>query len=344
MQSKIQRLTSLPKHKYGRRRKIAQPSVADYLTEFLKSIRSGMRLHNGFPYSSGTIEVWESFRRLYNIFDSEGILRWIDLDREAVDRFRLFLTKRTLMPTTINKYMICFRALAGYAYTDGIHTNHNALGIFDRRVVQENEKRAEIYLTNEEIKALSEMVLTGREDLVRDIFLIGCYTCQRVSDYSRLSPQNFTRTPRGTEIIEIYQKKTGKPVKIPILTPDLKRICLKYDYNFPRITTVELNRTIKKVLSRLADAHPSLNLLVATHSANTHECIIEEKMQPRWQLVSSHTARRSGLTNLYLSGRLTIMQLMHISGHTTFRNFKQYIRLSTDEIADEIAAAYLKES
>ena len=46
-----------------------------------------------------------------------------------------------------------------------------------------------------------------------------------------------------------------------------------------------------------------------------------------WETVSSHTARRSFCTNLYLDGFPTI-DIMKISGHRTEKSFMKYIRVS----------------
>ena len=54
--------------------------------------------------------------------------------------------------------------------------------------------------------------------------------------------------------------------------------------------------------------------------------------------VTTHTARRSGITNMYLSHKFTIVQMMHVSGHKTQKTFMDYIKLSSEEIADEIDA------
>ena len=59
---------------------------------------------------------------------------------------------------------------------------------------------------------------------------------------------------------------------------------------------------------------------------------------PRYDCVTTHTARRSGITNMYLSHKFTIVQMMHVSGHKTQKTFLDYIKLSSDEIADEIDA------
>ena len=42
---------------------------------------------------------------------------------------------------------------------------------------------------------------------------------------------------------------------------------------------------------------------------------------------------------MYLSHRYTILQMMHISGHKTQKTFMDYIKLSSEEIADEMKLA-----
>lgn len=59
---------------------------------------------------------------------------------------------------------------------------------------------------------------------------------------------------------------------------------------------------------------------------------------PRYNCVTTHIARRSGITNMYLTHKYTILQMMHVSGHKTQKTFMDYIKLSSDEIADEIDA------
>ena len=54
-------------------------------------------------------------------------------------------------------------------------------------------------------------------------------------------------------------------------------------------------------------------------------------------MISTHTARRSCITNLYLSNRFSISQLMSISGHKSERAFNEYICCSSEEMADMIA-------
>ena len=53
--------------------------------------------------------------------------------------------------------------------------------------------------------------------------------------------------------------------------------------------------------------------------------------------ISTHTARRSGITNMYLSGKYTIPEMMSVSGHKDQRTLLDYVKLSMDELAEVIA-------
>ena len=113
---------------------------------------------------------------------------------------------------------------------------------------------------------------------------------------------------------------------------------------------VILNRYIKEILKDLSVRVPSLAKQVPTKLTMKQKkqeeegrLVVErngkgEVMMPRYNCVTTHTARRSGITNMYLSHKYTILQMMHVSGHKTQKTFMDYIKLSSDEIADEIGA------
>lgn len=182
------------------------------------------------------------------------------------------------------------------------------------------------------------MELTGLKDQVRDIFLIGCYTCQRVSDNNNIQPEDFTTTAKGTPIIRLIQQKTRNEVKIPIMNPNLKAICEKYNYNIPSVIDVLINRYIKEILEDLSETVPSLAVKVPTKQTMKQKnneawgkLTVErnakgEVVMPRYNFVTTHTARRSGITNMYLSHKYTIVQMMHVSGHKTQKTFMDYIK------------------
>lgn len=324
--------------------------IWNYLSQFCADIKSGKRLNGNDRYSAGTVKSWHSFMRLYDSFDRKHQYTWDMVNREFAAKFLAFMEKHDYMVTAQNKYLVTLRALIGYAYTDGIHSNDRAMQCFSKKKIDEKDKAAEIYLTSAELQALYEMPLIGLREQVRDIFLVGCYTCQRVSDYTNISPDSFTTTAKGTPVIRLVQQKTHTEVKIPIMNPNLQAICEKYNYNLPSVVDVILNRYIKEILKDLSATVPSLAAKVLTKltmkqkkQVENGKLVVEhnakgETVMPRYNCVTSHTARRSGITNMYLTHKYTILQMMHVSGHKTQKTFMDYIKLSSDEIADEIDA------
>lgn len=146
----------------------------------------------------------------------------------------------------------------------------------------------------------------------------------------------------------------------------LPPICEKYGYNIPKANEQVLNRYIKDILKDLSEQLPSLKEKVPTKlTMKQKEALRKEKKEPvtglplcldketdlngnvivpRYDCVTSHTARRTGITNMYLSHKYTILQMMHVSGHKTQKTFMDYIKLSSEEVADEIAAMSKKEN
>lgn len=320
-----------------------------FLENFLEGIKNG-RIKNGAEnYTPNTCKVWSNFLGILKRFIQIYPFTWKDINKALADHFVSFMEKNGYMITSINKYIICFKAMIQNAMDQELHNNLIALRAFSKKKIQETDKAKEIYLTKAELQALYEMPLEGLKDKVRDVFLVGCYTCQRFSDYARLEQENFTKTAKGTKVVRIVQEKTGNDVVIPILNDNLLHIAEKYGYDIPKVNDVILNRYIKQILKELSSTVPSLarkerTLLTMKEREKEKQGLVsferdnkENVIKPRYELVSSHTARRSGITNLYLSGNFDTYQMMSISGHRDEKTFYEYIKLSSDEVADSIA-------
>lgn len=325
-------------------------NVLNFMDYFLNGIKSGeIKADSSQSYAKNTCKVWSNFYGILYRFYKINKFTWTEINKALADRFVLFMENEGYMVKSINKYIICFRAMVGYAMEHGWHDNAKALTAFSKKKVQEEDKAKEIYLTSEELQALYEMPLDGLKGIVRDTFLIGCYTCQRFSDYSRIEKENFTTTSKGTKIVRLVQQKTKNSVDIPVLNDNLLRIAERYDYDIPRVNDVVLNRYIKEILKELSASVPSLAIMertVLTMKERAKEAKGETVFQrdrkgnvvkPRYDLVSSHTARRSGITNLYKTGLFDTVQMMSVSGHKDEGTFMEYIKLSSEEIADAIA-------
>ena len=56
----------------------------------------------------------------------------------------------------------------------------------------------------------------------------------------------------------------------------------------------------------------------------------------KYELVSTHTARRSGATNMYIAV-IPTLAIMKITGHKTEKAFLKYIKISEEENAEMLA-------
>ncbi|WP_044269574.1 site-specific integrase [Bacteroides timonensis] len=163
------------------------------------------------------------------------------------------------------------------------------------------------------------------KERIRDLFVVGCLTALRYSDYSTLTKDNF----QGDYLVK-RTKKTNVDVKIP-LHAYVKEIYAKYGGVIPcKLCIQYVNKYLKVIMKEIG-----LNDLV-TYSFTKGGKLITVTRK-KWELISSHTARRSAATNMYLTGRMTTLEIMRLTGHRTEQNFFRYIRLTNDDTARSIS-------
>lgn len=331
-------------------------NIKAFLIEYVDGINKGLvRSGNGEKYTPNSIKIWNQFKRVFLAFYDKRPFDWEDINQMLTDRFISYLEDDCgYMRSTNERYISIFKTIVRVAEKKGIHTNYVAKHTFHIPPVREQDKAKEVYLTKDELTAIYEMELHGLEEKVRDVFLIGCYTAQRFSDYSRIDQQCIGTTSQGNRVIRLSQVKTKAKVVIPILDPRLETLLEKYNFNVPNLSDVVFNRYIKEICHRLSMSVPSLAVKERT-KLNKKEILREEvarksgkeifeydeqgfPVKPKWELVSSHTARRTAITNMYLSGNYSTQQMMSVSGHRKENTFKNYIKLSLDEFADDLVS------
>lgn len=189
-----------------------------------------------------------------------------------------------------------------------------------KHLIPPYEISQQVYLTIEELKSLYALKnLTVSLEIIRDTFLIACFTGLRLSDMLTLESFHVV----GNEIIKIV-RKTGKSITIP-LHPITKEILNKYNNSLPKIKTSQYhNRGIKK-LCQMA----GINQLVTREFIQGGKIVSETTK--KYNLVTSHTARRTAITNLYLSGEVDLLTLQKFSGHSNIDNLLLYIKSSDNE-------------
>lgn len=258
----------------------------------------------------------------------------IDFETITVDfhnDYTEYLKALELSTNTIGKDIKIIKAVMNEATERGINTN---LQYKSRKFIKPTEETESIYLNKSELMELQSLDLSSntRLDNVRDLFLIGCYSGLRFSDYSILTNQNIK-----DGFIEISQIKTGDKIAIPV-HPVVKRIFKKYNGKLPRSISNQKSNDYLKEIGKLL---PSLSETF-THTITKGGTKII-KSRSKWELLTTHTARRSFATNSYLDGIPTI-SIMAVTGHKTEKSFLRYIKLTETDHAKIIQKHWNKQN
>lgn len=152
-----------------------------------------------------------------------------------------------------------------------------------------SEESQAVALSEDELDTLASFDFShsSRLERTRDLFLVGCWTGLRFSDFTRIREENIK-----DGMITIQQQKTNEFVTIP-LHPVFIRIWEKYNGNLPgNISNQKFNDNLKDVCR---EAGLTEHVMKSITKGGKKQTTIYEK----WQLVSSHTARRSFANHLY---------------------------------------------
>lgn len=201
-----------------------------------------------------------------------------------------------------------------------------AIDLTHFKVVEEETDA--IYLNEKELETIYKLKLSADKELeeIRDIFIVGCFTGLRYSDLSTLSPEHIDIINGN---INLKQRKVHKAVVIPMIdyVPDILK---KYDYDLPKISSYRFNERLKELGKK---AKLKQKIEVVRKKGNTRVKEVHEK----WEMMSSHTCRRSFCTNMYLSG-FPAEELMRISGHKSPAAFMRYIKVDNMQAANRLKA------
>lgn len=160
---------------------------------------------------------------------------------------------------------------------------------------------------------------------VRDMFVLGCNLGQRYSDLVRISPECFKNG-----VFSIIQQKTGNRCYVPINDMSIDRritwaILEKYGYNAPYIGDINnYNTYLHQLLYHIGE-----EFLEETFIDNKINGIIKRETKLRYQLISSHSARRSFATINTLRN-IPRNKILRATGHSSEKAFNRYICYDED--------------
>jgi integrase len=304
----------------------------EYFQDYIDRTRAGQRLT-----AKGAIIKPEKAKHygtaMNALKDFEGTWgKKLDFDTIDLDFYQDFtgwMRKKGYSENYVGEHIKNIKAVLNEATDRGANTN---LAYKSKRFIITSEDVDNIALTEKELQEILSLDLSGNpgHERVRDLFIVGCHTGMRFGDGASVTADNI----KG-DFIDIIQGKTGKPVAIPI-HPVVKAIIAKYDGNLPAaISNQKTNDYLKDICQQVDMLKQPVS---KTRTKGGVKVTVNYK---KWEIVSSHTARRTFATNAYLQGIPTIT-IMAITGHKTEKSFLKYIKVTSKEHAKIMAAHWAK--
>ena len=302
------------------RQKFEQPKITFYLfiSAFIEESKGSKSIATVKTYVSTFNRIKEFGEYCKKEFSFDDItLEW----RVA---FLGYLQKKyNIARNTEGKYIKNIKSFLSESTERGINKN---FAFRSKNFYKPLEQVHKIFLTMGEIEEIAKIDLSEDKikDIVRDYFIIACLTSLRYSDLIRLKKEYIYN-----DKIQIITKKTGEEVVIPI-SALVNKIFLKYNYNLPKAPCNQVfNRYIKE-----RGKQAELNEIVTI--TKTIGGVKKTMEYFKFQLLSSHTGRRSLISNCILEG-INSSSVMLLSGHKSYAVFSSYVRISQHQNADTLA-------
>jgi len=282
-----------------------------------------------FKVKPGTIKSYKTTRSVLLKLQSHRNRRidFDSIDLSFHDELNKYLSKNlSYSGNTIGKHVKNIKVFMNEASERGLNNNYEYLkkGF---RVFKEDIDH--IYLSEEEILKLYELDLSShiRIGYARDLFIVGCYTGLRFSDFSQIKKENIR-----DGMISIRTQKTNELVTIPV-HPMVEDIMKKYKGKFsnslpPAFENQVMNSYLKEIGEK---AKFNENVFIKKTIGGKK---VEQTFK-KWQIITTHTARRSFATNLFLQ-EFPAISIMKITGHRSEKNFMVYIKMTPHQNAEKL--------
>jgi site-specific recombinase XerD len=303
-------------------------------TQFINASKNGLRqTDKGKRIDKRTIQKYNTTYGAITEFGKTYNLEFETITEKFYTKFTKFLNDKNYKLNTVGKYIQVIKTFMQYATENGYNQN---LYFQSRKFKTHQVPGFSIYLTEKEVSDLYELDLSEKPHLerVRDLFIVGCWTGLRFSDFSNIKLENIQ-----DNFLHITTFKTGEKVIIPIhwmVREIMDKYAGKYANSLPPAIA---NQKMNSYLKDIAELTNSLKIDVETEGIIGGLKV--HGIQKKHELVTTHTARRSFATNVYKSG-FPAISLMKITGHKTEKAFLLYIKVTPEENAHKLAEHWAK--
>ena len=296
--------------------------VADFIRERTQSPE----------FSVDTIKTYKTFENHLNSYSTEkgkGFFVFNDINDNFAEGFKGYLFRKGLQMPSVAKYLRTLKTVMQNAFERSLHENR----AFKNKSfsIKLNEPDT-VYLDTNELEKIEQFDLSDNVHLVkvREWLIIASWTGLRISDLKRLDIQHIRERINKEnglpyKIIEITPQKVKKPLIIPVF-PAVEKIINNNGGQFPvMISEQALNREFKD-LCKICGLN-EVNLKIETKGGES-----KEVYYPKYELISTHTGRRSFISNLLAAG-ISASLIKKMTGHKKLDTFDKYDRITREQTA-----------
>ncbi|TAL70464.1 MAG: hypothetical protein EPN82_02315 [Bacteroidetes bacterium] len=300
--------------------KLEKVSFFEQFENFIESSKTTKKSNVIKAYRT-TLNKLKEFESLY-----KNKITFTSIDISFYDKFLSYLiNKNQYLNNTAGNYIKHIKTFMNFCYQRKIHDNNEYKNF---KVFKEESQS--IYLTDAELKKIENLDLSFGDRLnnIKNVFLLQCYTGLRYSDLIKLTQEDIKN-----DFIIIRTVKTKDEINIPI-SPKARKLLDNLDgLNFKFVSNQKMNSYLTEIGIRAGIDEPFKNILY-----RGSERI--EKILPKYEMLSTHTARRTFIT-LSLEKGMRPEVVMKITGHKDYKSFKRYVKLTDNVAKEEVTRAWI---
>ena len=272
--------------------------------------------------STSTIKRYEYNKKLLQDFEeSKDVkLNFNQIDKKFYNTFINYCTNTKNHSTnTLSRNIGLFKTFMNWA----VLNRYTYKLDFQEFKNIKKEITDEVALSKEQVVEIFNFDFSNNQRLerVRDLFVFGCFTGMRYSNYSKIKKNDIIDSHIKVRDV----KDNRKQLNIP-LNDYSSYLLKKYDYRLPEISNQKFNEYIKEVIKIVGYTE---NIKKTSKLGNE----IIETVTSFYERISSHTARRSFIT-IMKTDKIPDKIIMGFTGHKSLEVFNQYYKPNDIEKVD----------
>ncbi len=319
-------------------------NIEHYFKRFIQEHKTS----NGYSKKQRTVQNYNAFfahLRKFSIAKRIPLLME-NFNKSFLIQFKDYLSADLhLEDNTVSKYTKTAKTFIRFYINDGL------IKPFTISDVKSNEKEGEIYIIT--LKQLIELqkykIENKRLDECRDLICFQCWTGQRFSDIESFKIYDIKTNKDGDKTWDLYTKKTGENIKVPIVEYASKILdkYAKTKDHLPIISLQKQNQNLKE-LGELISKGDSEQAKIEGFDTMTkvveyHDGVRKESYVPFYNLLTTHVARKSYITNSLIIG-IPERVVKEVSGHKSEKDFRRYVNLASSYKDEVIRRSYSTEN